>query len=89
MKKKEVRPFEVDDRVKLIIDEDQGPVDLGMSGIVLHSSDARFGPYINSVMYYMGELKDMPHWCVISTSKNVTSSTRHYMVLKDSIKHED
>lgn len=60
--------------------------DFGASGLVLEDSHRRFGPWIKDVFYYMGEIKEFPEWCVISTTKNKQSGTKDFMVRKDCIK---
>jgi len=60
-------------------------VDFGASGLVIETNLRRFGPWLNDVMYYFGEIKEFPEWCVIGTSKVVTNSTRHFAIRKDGI----
>lgn len=72
----------IDQKVKIKRYEgDMGSEDLGASGLVIHSNRQRFGHYINDVMFYMGEIKEFPSWCVISTTKLVLNNSRHFMIM--------
>lgn len=82
--------FKMDQKVKVKREEDDmDSVDFGASGLVIHSNLKRFGPYLDSVLYYMGELKELPEWCVVGTSKVITSSTKHYMIRKENIEDSE
>ena len=59
--------------------------DFGASGLVIETNLKRFGPWLNDVMYYFGEIKEFPEWCVIGTSKIVTNSTKHFAIRKDNV----
>jgi len=86
-KPEQTTKFKPDDRVKLIrYDGDEDPVDFGASGFVIQLTIGRFGPYVKDTFYYFGSIEEFPEWCVISTTMNVTSTTKHYAVRKDRIK---
>lgn len=76
----------IDDRVKLKREDgDLDPVDLGSSGHVIESHLLRFGPYINNVFFYMGQIKEAPDWCVLATETPFTGSTRFFMTRKENL----
>ncbi len=84
---KKLPTFNVDDKVKIIREEgDMDDEDFGASGHVIASNLGRFGARLNDTFIYFGTIKELPEWCVISTSKRVDNSSRQFAIRIDSLK---
>lgn len=78
--------IKINDKVKLkYSSEDLESLDLGASGIVIHSPLKQFSSFLDDIFVYRGTLKENDEHCFISLYSSLRTSNRIYMITKNFI----